>query len=88
MANAGARTHSSPHFITEKIKGLSQTTPLTLSLSTSTLFARSRRGSATLNAIPEQLDYEWKWLIKPSHSEPALMIAYLHGATRCAVRVT
>lgn len=87
MANTGARTHSSRQFITEKIKGLSQITPFTLSLSTFTLFARSRRGSGTLNTIPVQLDYEWK-LIKPSHSEPALMIAYLHGATRRAVRVT
>lgn len=26
---------------------------------------------ATLNAIPQQLDYEWKWLMKPSHSESA-----------------
>lgn len=44
-------------------------------------------GRATLNAIPQHLDYECKWLIKPSHGEAAAASITWSGTYRSTTSV-
>lgn len=67
--------------------GFSQTTPYyTLSLHTSTLFARRCRGSRHIKCHLKPISGEWKWVIKPSNSRSTSMLTYWPRAMPCYVR--